>query len=33
MPENLPPLYGDGRASQRIAGALSMLSAAVEGQR
>jgi UDP-N-acetylglucosamine 2-epimerase len=33
MPENLPPLYGDGRASQRIAAALSMLSAAVEGQR
>jgi UDP-GlcNAc3NAcA epimerase len=33
MPANLPPLYGDGRASQRIAGALSMLSAAVEGQR
>jgi UDP-N-acetylglucosamine 2-epimerase len=32
MPENLPPLYGDGHASERIAAALSMLSAAVEGQ-
>jgi UDP-GlcNAc3NAcA epimerase len=33
MPHDLPPLYGDGRASQRIAAALSMLSAAVERQR
>jgi hypothetical protein len=33
MPRDLPPLYGDGRASQRIASALSMLSPAMEKQR
>jgi UDP-GlcNAc3NAcA epimerase len=33
MPRDLPLLYGDGRASQRIASALSMLSAAMERQR
>ncbi len=32
MPEGLPRLYGDGRASQRIASALSMLLPAVQEQ-
>jgi UDP-GlcNAc3NAcA epimerase len=33
MPPDLPRLYGDGRASQRIASALSMLSPAMQRQR
>ena len=33
MPGDLPLLYGDGRASQRITSALSLLSPAMERQR
>ncbi len=33
MPNDLPPLYGDGRASERIAELLSMLSPAMKRQR
>jgi UDP-N-acetylglucosamine 2-epimerase len=33
LPANLPRLYGDGRASQKIASALSMLLPAVQEQR
>ena len=33
LPPDLPPLYGDGRASERIAAALSMLSRGVLEER
>ena len=33
LPPDLPPLYGDGHASERIAAALSMLSRGVQEER